>query len=261
MLLAIDAGNSNVTFGVFDGTDLRATWRIRTTAGRTADEYGSLLQNLFAREGITFPDIGDIAIASVVPSATPDLSRLARLVFRREPLIVSPELDLGLTVAYNPPGDVGADRLVDAVAAIKKYGPAPLIIIDFGTATTFNAVSGQNVYLGGAIWPGIGASWDSLFSNAARLWTVEPLVPEHAIGDSTTHAIQSGMTYALASMVDGMVARFRAEMGVADCPVIATGGQSADLLSTVKTCITHIDPNLTLEGLRNVYERNRPGAG
>lgn len=258
MLLAIDSGNTHVKFAVFDGENLRATWRIRTQAGRTADEYGSLLQNLFAREGIAFLDVIDIAIASVVPQATPDLARLARIVFRREPLIITPELDLGLTVAYNPPGDVGADRLVDAVAALQKYGPAPLIFIDFGTATTFNAINADNVYLGGAIWPGVAASWETLFSTAARLWSVEPVAPERVIGDSTTHALQSGMTFALASMVDGMVARFREEMGIGDCPVVATGGQAADLLASVKTCITHVDPILTLEGLRFVYERNRP---
>jgi len=256
MLLAIDAGNSNVTFAVFDTTTLLATWRIRTQPGRTADEYASLLQNLFTREGIAFTSISDIVIASVVPAATPDLIRLARIVFRREPLVVTSEIDLGLTVAYNPPGDVGPDRLVDAVAAIQKHGPAPLIFIDFGTATTFNAVDGQNVYLGGIIWPGIAASWDTLFASAARLWTVEPLAPQQVIGNSTPNAIRSGMTYALASMVDGMVARMRGEMGINHCPVIATGGQAADLLATIKTSITVVDPILTLEGLRCVYERN-----
>ncbi|HEY3330553.1 MAG TPA: type III pantothenate kinase [Capsulimonadaceae bacterium] len=257
MLLAIDAGNTNVTFAVYDGDDLRIHWRISTQNGRTADEYTSLLDTLFSHEKLTFRDIDAVIIASVVPNVTPDLKRLSQKSFRCKPVIVSAALDMGLQVAYHPPGDVGADRLVDAVAALAKYGPAPLIIVDFGTATTFNAIGEGNVYLGGAIMPGVNLMWDTLFSRAARLHAVSREMPPAAIGGSTNHALQSGMTFGLASMVDGMVGRFRVQLGAPNCPVIATGGQSADLLAGIPTAVTVVDPLLTLEGLRLVWERNR----
>ena len=257
MLLVIDAGNTNVTFGVYEGRELRVRWRIVTQFGRTADEYTSLLHTLFEHAHIAFADIHDVIIASVVPSSTPDLQRLAQSSFNSDALIVSAKLDMGLTVAYNPPEDVGADRLVDAVAAVAKYGPAPLIVIDFGTATTFNAIGEGDVYLGGAILPGIALSWDTLFARAARLSSVVREVPPNAIGDNTTHAIQSGMTHGLAAMVDGLIKRFQQEMNAPGCPVIATGGHASELLEQVSVSVTHVDPLLTLDGLQIVWERNR----
>lgn len=257
MLLAIDAGNTNVTFAVYAGTRLRIHWRISTQTGRTADEYTSLLDTLFGHERITFADIDDVVIASVVPGATSDLTRLSMKSFGCEPLIVNASLPMGITVAYQPAADVGADRLVDAVAALAKYGPAPLIVVDFGTATTFNALGAGDVYLGGAILPGVSLAWDSLFSHAARLSAVPRELPPHAIGASTTHALQSGMTYGLAALVDGMVGRFREEMSAPTCPVVATGGHAADFLRMVQSSVTHIDPLLTLDGLRLVWERCR----
>jgi type III pantothenate kinase len=261
MLLAIDAGNSNVTFAAYDGENQIAHWRIMTHAGRTADEYTSLLDTLFMHENLKLSDMDGVAIASVVPSVTPDLERLANRTFKCRPLIVGSTTDMGIKIAYNPPSDVGADRLVDAVAAIKKYGPAPLIVIDFGTATTFNAIGAGNIYLGGALFPGISLAWESLFTHAARLSAVSREVPPSPIGSNTTHALQSGMTFAVASLVDGMVRRFREEMRTDDCPVIATGGQSAELLASLSTVVTHIDPLLTLDGLMYVWRRWQAAQG
>jgi len=257
MLLALDAGNTNFTFGVFEGETLRAQWRIRTQPGRTADEYASFLQPLFTQSGLGFADITGFVVASVVPQSNSDIERLARRYFQSDPLIVSAGLDLGFTVAYQPPTDVGADRLVDAAAALHKYGPAPLIFVDFGTATSFNAIAEGGVYLGGALCPGVSVAWEAFFARAARLFRVETARPPSAIARSTVHALQSGMLYGLVAQVDGMVERFRAEMNTPQCPVIATGGHITDLLAAESKTITQVDPSLTLEGLRIVHERNR----
>jgi type III pantothenate kinase len=256
MLLVIDAGNTNVTFGVYAGEALRTHWRIRTEAGRTGDEYAALLRNLFAQENLAFEQITGIALASVVPAVTPDLIRLARQTFHQEPLLITGSTPLGLHVAYQPPDAVGADRLVDALAAVHKYG-APCIVIDFGTATTFNALAageGMPIYLGGAICLGIGVSLEALFARAAKIPPVEIAKPPHAIGDNTAHALQSGILFGYVALVNGMVARFREEMGVEACPVIATGGYSG-LIAGETACITAVEPLLTLDGLRLAYER------
>lgn len=264
MLLVIDAGNSNVTFGVYDGAALLHRWRIRTEADRTTDEYAAFLGALFSPAGLRFEDVTGVALASVVPAATPALRRLCRDFFLMEPVEVSPRRDLGLDIAYQPPGGVGADRLVDAAAAVHKFG-APCIVIDFGSATTFNAVvpgktpEANPVYLGGAICLGIGLSLDALFARAAKIPRVELAAPPHAIGGNTVHALQSGIVLGTLALVDGMVARFRAEMDAPDCPVIATGGYASDLLAGESASITHLEPNLTLDGLRLIFERSRPG--
>ncbi|MEO7714867.1 MAG: type III pantothenate kinase [Capsulimonas sp.] len=262
MLLVIDAGNTNVTFGIYEGSQLITHWRIRTEHGRTGDEYAALLTTLFQSEKLNFSDIDGICIASVVPSATVDLRRLAERHFQHNPLIVSGEIPIGITVNYHPVTDIGADRLVDAVAAVHKFG-APCIVIDFGTATTFNAIAAPErpgdppVYLGGAICPGIALSAEALFSHAAKLAAVEMMRPPQAIGANTVHALQSGMLFGYAAQVDGMVARFRAEMNAPDCPVIATGGHVSVLISKVGTSITASDPLLTLDGLQLVYAHNQ----
>ena len=193
MLLAIDAGNTNVTFALYDESERKAEWRIRTRPGRTADEFGALLQTLFSARGLSFGAVDACVLSSVVPPATTDLVRLCRGYFQAEPLLISSDLDLGLEVRYQPAGDVGADRLVDAAMALHRYGPAPLIFIDLGTATTFNAVGPPNVYLGGAICPGLELAWDALFERAARLYRVEPVAPPAALAANTVQAIQSVM--------------------------------------------------------------------
>ena len=266
MLLVIDAGNSNVTFGVYDGASLTHRWRIQTVAGRTTDEYAAFLGSLLMPCGLGFRDITGVALASVVPEATPALRRLSQEAFGALPVEVTPErdlgLELGLEVAYQPPGAVGADRLVDAAAAVQKFG-APCIVIDFGSATTFNAiVPGQApdalpVYLGGAICLGIGLSLDALFAKAAKIPRVELAAPPRAIGSNTAHALQSGIVLGTLALVDGLVSRFQAEMDAPHCPVIATGGYASELLAGESASITHLEPNLTLDGLRLVYERNR----
>ncbi len=264
MLLVIDAGNSNVTFGVYDGDALTRHWRIRTETGRTADEYAAFLGALLGQSGLSAADISGVALASVVPGATPALKRLARSVFGLDALEITAGSDLGLTVGYTPPGDVGTDRLVDAAAAVFKYG-APCIVLDFGSATTFNAVAAPPspgrlpVYLGGAICLGIGLSLETLFAKAAKIPRVELAPPPSAIGGNTVHALQSGIVLGTLALVDGMIARFRAEMAAPDCPVIATGGYATELLAGSSASITHLEPHLTLDGLRLVYARSVTG--
>jgi type III pantothenate kinase len=257
MLLAVDAGNTNIKFGVFDGDHLLVQWRIRTHPGRTSDEYAALLSTLFAEKQLRFEQIDGVAIASSAPAATPDIERLSQSTFNIKPLKVNASLDLGVTVTYEPPTDVGPDRLADAAAAVHKYGNGPLIFIDFGTGTTFNAVAGGGTYLGGAICPGIALSWNALFERASKLSRVEMEQPDGAVGRSTRHALQSGMLYGLVTMVDGMVEMFRTELSAPDCSVIATGGNLTEVLVKTSSTITHTDPTLTLDGLRIIHDRNR----
>jgi type III pantothenate kinase len=259
MLLAIDAGNTNVTFALYEGEKRVADWRIRTLANRSADEYSALLSNLFATEGFAFGDVNGAVISSVVPNATADILRLCRDHFDPEPLQISSSLDLGLNVRYRPPGDVGADRLVDAAMALHRYGPAPLVFVDMGTATTFNAVGAPNLYLGGAICPGLALSWDALYGHAAKLYRVEPVAPPSVLADNTVQALQSGMIYGTASFIDGMVRSIQAEMQAKRCPVILTGGNMTAAIAAACTAVTHTDTNLTLDGLALAYRRNRPG--
>ncbi len=262
MLLAIDAGNSNIKFAVFDGSEMKALWRIRTEAGRTTDEYTALLSALFAQSDLTIGQISGVAMMSVVPVAVPALQRLSVHTFHQEPLLLSAQSDLGLVVQYQPPNAVGADRLADAVAAVSQYG-APCIVIDFGTATTYNAVvpgaDGIPIYLGGAIAPGIDLFLEGLSTRAAKLFTVEMAKPPHAIGNNTEHALQSGLLFGYVSQVAGMVTRFQEEMQAPGCPVIATGGHAAGLIASESSVITAVEPLLTLTGLRLVYERSQKG--
>ncbi len=259
MLMVMDAGNTNVKVAVFEGESLRAQWRLRMDPERTADEYTALLFPLLGQAGLTFADITAVTLACVVPAALPSLVRFSSLALGREPLQVNGHADLGLTISYRPPDAVGADRLADAVAAAHKYG-SPCLVIDFGTATTFNAIAapptpgGLPVYLGGAICLGIGVSLDALYARAAKIPSVALARPPHAIGDNTAHALQSGIVHGYAALVEGMVVRFRAEMDAPACPVIATGGH-APLIAAETACITAVEPMLTLEGLRLVSER------
>lgn len=267
MLLAIDSGNTNIKFGVFEGDELRANWRLKTEVGRTSDQYAALLRTLFANEGLSFGDVDAAIVVSSVPAVTPDVLRLARSAFGVDGVHVTPHTDLGIEIAYQPPTDVGADRLVDTVSALHLYG-APCIVVDFGTGTTFNALGapatpgGLPVYLGGAICPGIGLSLDALYARAAKLSSVELTSPVRAIGNNTARALQSGVIYGFASQVDGLVRRFLEEMGAPDCPVIATGGHATEVIVRETKTITAVEPQLTLRGLHLVHRRlqNRAAA-
>ncbi len=252
MLLAIDVGNTNITFAVFDGESLRADWRIGTVQRRTGDEYGALLMNLFGLKGVSFSDISGVGISSVVPGAVEALVRFSRKYAGVEPMVLSPDMDLGIGVNYHPISDVGADRIANAIAAHAKYG-GKLIVVDFGTGTTLDAVAENGDYLGGAIAPGIQISLEALFARAARLTGVRLIAPEKAIGDTTAGSLQSGIIFGYAGMVDALVERFQAEIG-GNAKVIGTGGL-ADVIAPHSRTIKLCDELLTLDGIRIVFER------
>src|SRR6266852_3789041 len=221
-LLTIDAGNTNTVLGIHQGAELKAHWRLTTRREQTADEYGILVRNLFAASGIDPGQIGGIALASVVPPLTPVLVTLARQYLGQDPLVVEPVVRTGMPILYEPPGDVGADRIVNGVAAFAAYG-GPVIVVDFGTATTFDVVTRKGEYLGGVICPGIGISADALFQRAARLPRVELRNPGKIIGRSTVTSIQSGLYFGYATMVEGMIGRIRAELAEPETRAVATG--------------------------------------
>jgi len=254
MLLVIDIGNTNTSLGVFDNDKLVTHWRLTTARSRTVDEWGVHARNLFALAGLDFKTINAIAIASVVPPLNFTLKRMAEVYFELTPLFVDQTTDTGVPILYNPPSDVGADRIVDAVAAIHKYG-APCIVVDFGTATTFDAINAKGEYLGGVIAPGITISSDALFERAAKLPRVEIRRPPNVIGLSTVAAMQSGLYHGYAGLVDGILRKMIDELGGA-VRVIATGGL-APLIATGSEFIQEVDETLTLEGLRLVYERTK----
>ncbi len=257
MLMAMDIGNTNIVLGVYEGEQLLAHWRIASDQNKTVDEYGILLQQLFAHHQLAHKSVTAVIICSVVPNLTGVMQHMAEQYFHVAPLIVGQGLKTGLVIRYENPKEVGADRVVNAVAAIQKYGP-PLVIVDFGTATTFCAVNKNGEYLGGAIAPGIGISVDALFERTAKLPKVDLALPKTVIGRNTTHAIQSGLTYGYCALVDGMVKRIIDELGedVKETKVIATGGL-AEMIKSHTQSIQQVDQLLTLEGLRILYERNK----
>lgn len=252
MLLVIDVGNTNTSLGVYQGAELLAHWRLTTARNRTVDEYGVHARNLFELAGLDFKAINAIAIASVVPPLNYTLKQMAEVYFHLSPLFVDHTTEKVLRILYEPPSDVGADRIVDAVAAIHKYG-APCIIVDFGTATTFNAINKDGEYLGGVITPGIMISADALFERTAKLPRVDIKRPRTVIGSSTVAAMQSGLYNGYVGLVDGVLRKMLAELGGSP-RVIATGGL-ASLIATGSELIELVDDTLTLEGLRLVYER------
>lgn len=254
MLLVIDAGNTNITLGVFRDDDLIAEWRMVTDHAKHADEYAADLQDLFQSECLHFNKIDAVVIASVVPPLDQTLTSMVHDCFRLTPLFVNHAVDTGLKILYDSPADVGADRIVDAVAAVTKYG-APCIVVDFGTATTFNAVNAAHEYLGGVIAPGIMISAEALFLRAAKLPRVEIKRPEKVIGSSTVGAMQSGIYHGYAGLVDGVLEKMIEEMNTGP-RVIATGGL-ASLIADASRFIEKVDGTLTLDGLRFVYERTR----
>ena len=254
MLLVIDIGNTNTSLGVYDGDKLVAHWRLTTARSRTVDEWGVHARNLFALAGLDFKSIDAIAIASVVPPLNFTLKQMAERYFHLTPLFIDHTVDTGVPILYQPPSDVGADRIVDAVAAIQKYG-APCIVVDFGTATTFDAINSQGEYLGGVITPGITISANALFERAAKLPRVEIKRPENVIGSATVEAMQSGLYHGYVGLVDGILRKMIDELGGAP-KVIATGGL-APLITKGSKFIQNVDENLTLDGLRLVYERQK----
>jgi type III pantothenate kinase len=254
MLLAIDAGNTNVVFAVHDGEEWRGRWRIATRADRTSDEYAVWLLTLMQHSGLKPSDVHRCAIGTVVPAALYNLRRLCRDWFGAEPLIARSILDWGFEIKVDQPQEVGADRLLNSLAAHHHY-KGPLIVIDFGTATTFDVVDGEGAYLGGVIAPGINLSIEALHRAAARLPRIGIGRPQAAIGRNTVSAMQSGIFWGYVGMIEGIVSRIRNEAEFPRMKVIATGGL-APLLAEGTTLIERIDPDITLEGLRLLALRN-----
>ena len=260
MLLAIDVGNTNIVLGVFDGRQLTHSWRLQTLRERTADEIGILVLHLFGQSGVEPGRIDGIIISSVVPPLTGTMEEMAERYFGRTAMTVDPGTNTGMKVLYTPASDVGADRVVNAVAAYETFGRPggiPVIAVDFGTATTFDVISAAGEYIGGVICPGIGISADALFQRAARLPRVDVRKPPSIIGQTTVTSMQAGLFFGYVAMVDGIVQRIRAELPSGDrAACIATGGM-AGVLAGETTAIQHVEPDLTLQGLRLIWERTR----
>ncbi|MGC4105968.1 MAG: type III pantothenate kinase [Thermomicrobiales bacterium] len=257
MLLTVDVGNTNTVFAVFaeDAQTPRASARASTRRDRMPDEWYAILVPVLESSGIDPTSISAMVVSSVVPSVTKWLTEMGQERLRVEPIIVGVDLDLGIGINYPAPREIGPDRLVNAMAAVQKFG-APVISIDFGTAINFDVVNAQGNYVGGALAPGLVVALDAMVSRAARLFSVELTLPDHAIGQSTTEAIQSGVVLGYLSMLEGMIHRIKAELD-GDPPVVITGGYS-EIFAGASPLIDHFEPDLTSEGLYLVYQRNKP---
>lgn len=255
MLLVFDVGNTNIVLGLYDGDKMIYHWRAATNELKTVDEYAASLGMMFQLDGVTFAMVTDIIISSVVPPVNPTLEYLCRRYFHVEPMMVGPGMKTGLNILYDNPRELGADRIVNAVAGITLYG-GPLIIIDLGTATTFCAIDEKKRYLGGAVTPGIGISMEALLQRASKLPRIELTPASSVICKNTVSAMQSGIYYGAIGQVDGIVRRMKKEMGYKEIKVIATGGL-ADLIASQSETIDVIDPLLTLKGLYILFKKNR----
>lgn len=253
MLLALDAGNTNITIGVFSGDKLAQRWRLRTVHHQTADEWGILLRNLFQLSRLDLEKVHGVIISSVVPPLDSKLAEMSWRYFHRDALFINEDTDTGLSILYDNPREVGADRIVNGAAAFHKYG-GPCIVVDFGTAITFDCISARAEYMGGLICPGIGISMEALFARTARLPKVDFRAPRQLIGTNTVHSIQSGLYYGFIATIDGILVRLLEEMG-RDTKIVATGGQ-AQLITTGSQYLREVDDDLTLEGLHLIWQRN-----
>ncbi len=253
MLFALDVGNSSIALGIYEKNELIYNWRIETNRNRTEDEYGMIVRSLLDHVDIEFSDIKGIIISSVVPPIMFSLEKMCHKYFGLKPLVVGPGIKTGLNIKYDNPREVGADRIVNAVAGIHLFG-GPLIIVDFGTATTYCYINEHNQYIGGAIAPGIAISTEALYSKAAKLPRIEIVKPDEIIGKNTVSAMQAGILYGYVGQVEGIVNRMKEQANVLP-KVIATGGM-ASLIAKESNAIDHIEPFLTLKGLQLIFERN-----
>jgi type III pantothenate kinase len=253
-LFCVDIGNTNVVMGLYEGQELVTHWRIATDHQKMADEYAMLILDLFERSGQEPAAVEGVVVASVVPPLAGIFDKLCRRYFDRVPLVVDAGVHTGVRICLDSPNEVGADRVVNTVAAFRRYG-GPACVVDFGTATTFDLISAEGDYLGGAIAPGIGIAAEALFERTAKLPRIDLVRPPNVIGKNTVHAMQSGLLFGYVGLVESLVARFHAELGSA-MKVIATGGLAA-LIAAETHVIDAVDPWLTLEGLRLIWEMNR----